>query len=194
MDTLAPPADLVNITECARLLGVNKSTISRQVNSGVIPNHGSGTSPMVSVIEARSARERGLDRSKQRGAGAPLFASPAPPAPEADAETIKPKEPLTYQVARTAREGFDARLAQLKFERECGELLYKTEVVDACFNIGQSLREMMERRRVAIAGRLSGVTDINAINGILSEEDDKLLRAIGEEFDRHFVKVADAAA
>jgi len=99
----------VGIRECARQLGVNASTISRQVASGVIPNRaGEGQQPKVLISEARSAREQGLDRSKQRGADAPLlaFADRAPALPRRSKE-------LHFQAVRTQREAFRAREAQL---------------------------------------------------------------------------------
>jgi len=63
---------LVGVREAARQLGVNPSTISRQVAKGIIPNRGTPRQPMVDLAEARQARATNLDLSKQRGSDSAL--------------------------------------------------------------------------------------------------------------------------
>jgi hypothetical protein len=79
-------SNLVGVSEAARQIGVHKSTISRQVRDGIIPNHGTEMAPLVDVEEAKRARDRGLDRSKQRGPDAPLFGASSAIAPAAEDE------------------------------------------------------------------------------------------------------------
>lgn len=191
----------VTISEAARQLNVHKSTISRQVRDGIIPNRGTDSAPMVDVDEAKLARASGLDRSKQRGPDSPLFnASSTIGAPVDDDDAAPPAAArgqtggLDYQKARTAREGYQARLAQIELEKQLGGLLDKSEVVDAFFALGAGLREMMDTRRQTLASRLVGVTDVSAIAAILVDEDRKLQQAIAESFERRFVtEAADAA-
>ncbi len=47
------------------MLGLNKSTVSRQVSKGLIPNHGTAWAPLIDVGEARAVRDRDLDKSKR---------------------------------------------------------------------------------------------------------------------------------
>src|SRR5690348_15005177 len=120
--------DVVSLTECADALSVHKSTISRQVKAGVIPNHGTIEAPRVSIAEARAARAAQLDQAKQRGPQSPLFAgapetTPAPPdedlaraAEEAVAESegrAPSQRGPTFAEARTSHEGFKALGAKL---------------------------------------------------------------------------------
>lgn len=58
--------DLMGVRQLARHLGVNASTISRQIAKGIIPNRGTPEQPMVSLAEAERARAANLDPSKQR--------------------------------------------------------------------------------------------------------------------------------
>ena len=195
---------LVGIRECARELGVNASTVSRQVRAGIIPNRGTKDAPLVLVSEARGARRRNLDQSKQRGPGAPLFA-PADQEGDstADVQSEAEDEPrahgegkrsgLDFNKARTAREGYQARLAQIELEDRLGNLLDRAETVDAFFTLGTALREALERRAPELAARLDGVADLNARTGLILEDDRRLLQAIVDNFTRRFVS-ADAAA
>src|SRR5262245_23925645 len=127
----AGDAQLLGVRAAARELKLNPSTISRQIAAGIIPNRGTSEVPMVDLKEARTAREAHLDRSKQRGPSAPLFAGevpaaaprPAEPVENPDTDQNEPAGPasttgdrLSYNTARTAREGYQAKLAQLEYE------------------------------------------------------------------------------
>ena len=190
----------MGVREAARELGVNPSTVSRQLRAGIIPNRGSERAPKVLLSEARAARERNLDQSKQRGPESPLFASAgsvAPPEdsvdePEAPASTSRRE--IDYSRARTVREGYLAKSAQLDLEERLGNLLDRAETVDAFFTLGQSLREAMERRAPELAARLLGISDLNQLTAILAEEDRKLLQSIADDFRRNFVEQSSAAA
>jgi hypothetical protein len=192
---------LVGVSEAARQIGVHKSTISRQLAAGIITNRGSKEKPLVDVEEARRARDRGLDRSKQRGPDSPLFGNSSAIAPADEAEPdvdghgapmpAKPSGGLDYQKARTAREGYQARLAQIELEQKLGNLLDKGDVVDAFFTMGQRLREVLEQCRLELAARFG-----DAVGAALAEEFRKLQLGLAEEFERRFVKgeeTADAA-
>lgn len=189
--------NLVGVSEAARQLGVHKSTISRQVAAGIIPNRGTPDAPLVDVEEAKAARARGLDRSKQRGPDAPLFSAssaigPAPVAEEDEAATpaAQPGRPtggIDYQKARTAREGYQARLAQLDLEKQLGNLLDKGEVVDAFFTMGQRLRELLEAARLELQGRFG-----DEVGAALAEHFRTTLKAIAEDFERRFVAAPES--
>lgn len=79
--------ELVSASEAARQLGVHPSQITRGIQQGLITDHAppSFGRPMINVEEAREARSRGLDRSKQRGPQSPLFVEVRAPQPPASA-------------------------------------------------------------------------------------------------------------
>ena len=56
--------DLLTAAEYARLRGLNRSTISRQIRSGQIPTH----EGLIDPTEADRARERNLDPAKSTAA------------------------------------------------------------------------------------------------------------------------------
>jgi len=199
----------VSLSEAARQVGLNKSTISRQLAAGILRNRGTAERPLVDVAEVRAARESGLDRSKQRGPDSPLFGAssaidPVPPESAAEDEEGLPEPPsaatkpasggIDYQKARTAREGYQARLAQIELEQKLGNLLDKSEVVDAFFALGAAVRERLDGRRAELAARLVGIADPGAIIGLIAEADRALLGGITEEFERRFLPPREQAA
>lgn len=180
--------DPVSLTEAAKQLGVHKSTLSRQVAAGIIPNRGEpGGAPMVNVDEARVARTQGLDRSKQRGDGAPLFSAAiaVAAAPDDDEPAAPAKGGVQYQQARTAREGFQARLAQIELEKQLGNLVDKGELVDAFFTMGQRQREILEASVVDLTARFG-----DQVGAAIREEYRKVMQATAEDFERRFAPPA----
>lgn len=196
---------LMTLTDAARELGVHKSTISRQVAAGQIPNRGTARAPMVDVDEARRARDESLDPSKQRGPDAPLFAPERGEGGEdldddAGADSLPGPAParggarstgeLNYLRVRTAREAYAAKQAQLDYEREAGQLCDRAEVQDAFYELGQGLRDGLERRAHSLAQRLAGMTDIAAIRAVIAAEDEALLKRLTDDFARRAQQAA----
>ena len=132
--------NLVGMREAARRLAQNPSTVSRQIATGIISDHGRVDAPLIDVEEARAARAARaghLDRSKQCGSETPLYTGDGPAAahltePDEDAneddeETVgsvstAAKRP-SYTTARTAREGYQAKLAQFEYVERIGRLV-----------------------------------------------------------------------
>src|SRR5262245_5311276 len=184
----AGDAHLLGVRAAARELKLNPSTISRQIAAGIIPNRGTADAPMVNPAEARAARAAHVDRSKQRGPNAPLFAGEVPAAaprpvepvedPDTDDdETASPATPpsdrLSYNTARTARESYQAKLAQLEYEERIGRLVPKSEVELEAFDAARLLRD----RILAAPGQLATMTEEREIAALLRDE---LRRALTE--------------
>lgn len=190
--------ELVSASEAARQLGVHRSVITRDIQRGLIPNHApGGRRPLVNVAEAREARRQGLDRSKQRGPGAPLFAveqrNDAPIAPAlagvaapsaVDGEDAGGRDP-SYQMSRARRESAAAAKAEIELAQIRKETLSRAEVVDAASRLGQMLREGMEARRAALAERLAGL-DVFTINKVLADANEALLEGLAGAMEREF--------
>ncbi len=196
----------VTLTEAAAALGVHKSTISRQVSAGVIPNHGTARAPKVRVSEARLARAGAVDPAKQRGSGAPLFADPgehgangvrpsrSPDDAEDDDAPGTPPGPggVSFTKARTAREAANARLAQIDLEERLGRLLDKREVEDVFFTLSTIVRDELMGQGARLAGDLVGMTEPGEIVAKIDAANRDLLARLEREFKR--LAEPDAAA
>jgi hypothetical protein len=132
--------ELVGVSECARQLEVDKSTISRNVRDSIIPNHGTDEAPLVYVSEARRCREAFLDPSK-RGNHAGRLAGEDAPAGDAggDAEQDPPASAL--RDAKTDLAESQAKLAKIQLEERQGLLGKRAEFEATGFDAGRTLRD-----------------------------------------------------
>jgi hypothetical protein len=170
--------ELVSISEAARRLGVHRSQITRGVQSGLIHNlapAGVGR-PLIDIEQAREARRRGLDQSKQH--------APAP-ALQLVVNNDDPRDP-NFQESRARRERAAADKAEIELAELRGRTLDRAEVVDTTFQLGQMLREAMEARRAALAQRLAGLDGITMVS-VLADADEADLTALADALERKFV-------
>lgn len=167
--------ELVGISEAARALGRNKSTISRQVASGIIPNHAEpGKPPRINIDEARAAIAANVDRSKsstpglgvrssdgmeQNGGQPTLGLDDDYDAPPAAVDDQGSADKLSYNTARTALSAVQAKRAQMDYMRETGQLTARADVERAAEDHARILRDRLLGVAPQIAGALATETD-----------------------------------
>lgn len=167
---------LVGVTEAARALGLNPSTVSRQLGR-VFPNHGTEAKPLVDVDEARSMRAAQLDPVKQRGRGLLLEQPAATPAPAA--EPTGPRRLSDIDRKRQA----DADIAELDAAKAKGQVVDRSRVQAAQREAGQAIREALKSRNRGLAAQLVGKTDPREIAALLDESDHALLVRVASTLD-----------
>lgn len=156
--------ELVGISEAARLIGVNKSTLSRQVKKGIVPNRGTAARPLVNVTEAIEARKNNVDTSKSATPGLGLRAE-MPAAVTESAETVSAAAPaetqsrLDFNTARTASAAVDAKLKQLEYAKQTGLVVEKLTVEREAFSTARALRDRLLAMPARVAGELAVMTD-----------------------------------
>lgn len=181
----------VGLREAARLMTesgykISHSTLSRDIASGAIPNHGTNKRPMVLVDEAIAARADNINQAMRREP--PLSSTPAANGAGASnghaaggeaAPADKPRAPA-LNTARTASEAIKAQLLKIELEEKRRTLLDKAKVHDAFVGMGTHLRGQLEQRRHALAQSLIGMASVGEIGATLTEADDRLLLALHE--------------
>jgi hypothetical protein len=98
--------ELITPAAAARTIGLNRSTLSRQIRNGAIRTH-DGLLKLSEVIEDR-ANNIDLTKARRNGGAEPLV--------DVDGELVSLAE------ARRIKENYLARLAQLRFERLAASL------------------------------------------------------------------------
>jgi len=88
----------------------------------------------------------------------------------------------SYMQAKTLREVFDAKMAQLDYEREIGKLIKKQEVESALFEISRSIRDGLFNCARRIAAEVSGLSTSDECELVIEREH----RAILENMTRQF--------
>jgi hypothetical protein len=140
--------ELVGVREAARQLGVDPSTISRNVAAGIIPNHGTNEAPRINVEEARRCREAFLDPNK-RGSHAGRLAGEDEAAaeleePAGDAEEASTEPDPRAGALRDAKTEIaqtQAELARIQLEEKRGQVGKRADFEAAGFDAGRALRD-----------------------------------------------------
>jgi len=175
-------ADLVGVRAAARELGLNASTISRNVKDGIIPNHGTEAEPLIDVDEARAARDFHLDPSK-RGNAAGLMLGEG----DEDAggsgeigggETVSPGADPKLRQARTAREGYEAMMARLRYEQAAGLLIRRDEVERQLVDASRTVRDALQRLGAKLAPELAAISDPAEVQRLINEAHRSVLEGL----------------
>ena len=136
---------LISIAAAAREIGLNKSTLSRQVASGAIRSHDG----KVKLSEVYEDRAKNIDaaiwsnRPKKGAASrAPLHATSVAEDDADDPDTVEiDGVVLDINAAKALKETYLGRLAKLKFKVESGTLVDADAVHKAVFELSRQDRD-----------------------------------------------------
>lgn len=126
----------------ARHVGISRQAVNKMVQRGKIPLMPDG---QVDFAEADHARRQNGDPAR-RMTEAPAATSP----PKYDKDDLAPERAapgmggLSFSKARTAREAYQAKMAQLEYERQLGRWLPKGEIEDAMVASGRKIRQGLD--------------------------------------------------
>ncbi|WP_018264134.1 hypothetical protein [Methylobacterium sp. WSM2598] len=155
---MAKPDPLITPAEAARLLGLNKSTLHRQVKSGAVRSHDG----KVRLSEVKADRARNVDAQRSaRHAGKTDRLTDAAETEEAAA----PDAGGIYTKARARREFFSAKLRELEYRQKEGELAPIAVMIAAVDRDFGVVRE----RILAVPGKLSGDLDPRQVERLTDE-------------------------
>lgn len=167
----ATPFELVSISEVARTIGINKSTLSRQVESGAVRSH-DGKVVLAQVVEDRKSNvnlsRRGAGRPSPRaGRTGRAASSPVPlhqptqrpPCPDATPAASDAAEGdleqllasgamLLFAAAHRVKENHLARQRAADFEKDIGRLADREAANKLFFDQGRVLRDAWLAARV----------------------------------------------
>lgn len=140
-------------------------------------------------VQQREAHRKPAGRPKAPKREAPDDdTTPEPPAfHEAPQDT--PRGP-TYAQAKTMREAYGAKLAQLEYERETGKLIKKQDVDSAMFEISRTVRDGLINCANRIAAEVSGLTAVDACAEAILKEHRALLDNMARQIRQ---RIPDAA-
>lgn len=127
--------------------------------------------PQKGYMAEVNARQREKHRGPESAAPSPSPASdpPSPPVPPVPPSADTSRN-ATYNQARTAREVFEAKLAQLKYEQEVGKLVNADEVRAEFGRKVTAVRDQFLRLPERLAPMLVGQSDLEAIKRTLTTE------------------------
>ncbi|MCK1402035.1 hypothetical protein IVB45_17470 [Bradyrhizobium sp. 4] len=152
--------ELISISEAARKIGVNKSTLSRQVESGAVRSH-DGKVVLAQVLEDRQnnvnlsqsrrrpAKLKGTKAATKPRTVASADATPGRPdaTPGTDAadgdfeQQLAEGRMLPFAGAQRVKENYLARQRAVDFEKDVGRLVERAAANKAFFDQARELRD-----------------------------------------------------
>jgi len=164
-----PNSDRVTVSQAARVLGLNKSSVSRQVGKLGIDRDDQGR---FSLAAYRAARGADLNPLMRRQPAAPAESTPTDGRPASDIadESDAPPEPARRPglvSAQTAHKALQAKRLELEIAKEEGRLVERVEVRSAVMTASRLLRDAMLGLPSRLAGDLAGMTDAVEIRDLL---------------------------
>lgn len=203
----AIPADAVSISEAARQIGINKSTLSRQVDSGAVRSHGG----KVVISEVLADRKANLNLSQSRRKpgkgkgpaasrtaqaksgpsdatkGGPDATKPRPDATGGDDEDLQLEDGrlVTFSQAQRIKENYLARQRALDFEVAAGRLVDRAAATKVFFDKARQFRD-------AWMGWPARIAILMAAD--LGVEDRKLVEVLTKYVRQHLTELGEPAA
>jgi len=187
----------VSRAEFARLMGVNKSTVTRWAEKGQIVVE----SGQVNVEASRERlRETGgarpdvadrhaSERGTKVGAGETATVKESLPVQQQDDRVGN-----SYQAARAVKEKYAALGAKLDYERAVGNLIPKEDVDLALRSFGASVRAKLDVVADQIAPLVAPVSDLDEVHALVSEHMRGILTAVADDMGRAAVAAGKSGA
>lgn len=123
-------------------IGKTKQYVNKLVKNGKIPLR---PDRKIDFAEADFALNRLADPARQQ---TPVTPPVSPSVPASDlfeaAPTMQQTAAPTFADVKTAREGYQAKLSKLQYEREIGKLVNKAELEKALVSAGRSIRQKLD--------------------------------------------------
>jgi len=185
---------LVTAAGYARLRNLNRSTVSRQVKSGLIPIHDGG---LIDPAEADRARERNLDPAKVAAADVRKH-NPSPTESRTPLAEVKPTgdpdaavdddvaagtAPEDYWAVRTRHEKAKADRAELDLAAQQGKLLDAEVITSHWAALGTLVRDVVMSIPSRVVNRLPDEWR-RQVSLIVTEETRRALSAISHELSQ----------
>lgn len=161
-------ATLITPSRYAKLRGLSRSTISREVKRGQIPTH----KGLIDPREADLARKRNLDMSRR----------PQDAAAADDLAAIS-SSASAYEIlirARAARELAAAKERQLNLRKRQGELLELEDVKRTWTNAVVAMENRLRQIPDVLAPRVAAMDNVLDARALIAKEIESALRALYE--------------
>jgi hypothetical protein len=165
----------------AKRKGVTPQYINKLVQRGVIRKIGR----MIDPKQADAAIRRSSvspERSKLRATGKKTSSSrPKKPTKKAQGSPKPDSATKSLTAAKAMRENFQAKIAELDYEKQIGNLLPREQVVIAEQRKNANIRTQFRKLARSVAPMLSRVSDPAEVENLLREEIDVVLNQLARD-------------
>lgn len=189
------PDPLISIPAAAKAIGIERTTLGKQVRAGAVRSHG-GKVRLSEVLADRAAnidlgrskrRQGAIDEPERVEAPAAALAARDEPGPDDDADDGAPVivdgVAMAYADARALKETYLARLKRLEFDTKRGELGRVADMQARNDEVAAIIRE----RLLAIPGECSDMLSREQVEFVRDKIYDAMedLSALGTQAEDH---------
>ena len=173
--------------EFARVMGVNRSTVTRWAEKGQLVLDGERVIVEASrqrLAETAGARPDVADRhAAARGGTLPTAAAGRPP-PSAPSSAPDDRIGNSYQAARAVKEKYAALKAKADYETQIGNLIRREDVEAAFRAVGGAVRAALDVMPDQVAPVIAPVTDLEDAHALLTEASRNILNGVHDAIKR----------
>jgi len=155
------PAALVSQAEYARLRGVSRQAVHKDIRSGKIPTVDGKIDP----VAADMALALAADPAKIHASAHGMPETAQRMIPAEDGAVV-----LSYWEAKAKKESYQAEIARLDCERRRGELVEAGQVKKDAFRFGRQVRDRLEGIPARISAMVAAEGDPLRVQQLLSAE------------------------
>lgn len=160
--------------EVAEAIGIKRQMVEKYIARGLFKEVAPGR---LILDDCRRAYETQTDPGRRLRVVEPTSPAPATPPPPASGSTGEPDLGLfDFQAARTNRENWNAKAAELKYREAAGLLIPREEVAAKEFAVARKLRD----RILGFPARLANFCPPDAMK-IVTDECDQLVRELQDD-------------
>lgn len=170
-------AEWVKQAEAARAVGISPPALSRWIRRGLLVTDADRRVDMERVREIAAQRDPARSPAA-RAVAAEAGASRPLPDIDLSAAWGDDMAAVSFQDARTLREVFEARMARLKYETACGELIDARQAAAAITTAAANMRLTLEALPDRYATRLAAESDAATCAEILTAAVGEVLQAL----------------
>lgn len=177
----------LNLSEFAKLMGVTRQAISYAVKRGKIKTKMLGKTRMVHGVRATKEWEKNIDPKASAKGRKPKNKKSLTEKQIENAPEFKPKTYEGFTMADAERQDkvYKARLSQLKYLEQAGQLVKIDKIQRQAFETGRKIRDALMGLPTRLAHELAVETDPHKLEIRLTKElTDVLDRIIGEKNDK----------
>lgn len=176
----------VTLSELARRLGFNRAYIHKLKLRGMLPFDDAG---LIDEDIARAAIEANKDPDKAYMAEVNQRQRESGGYPREPPGEAAPSNNVSYMKAKTMREAFAAKIAQLDYKERCGELVDAQSVAKAITDAASIIQTSLERVPDRLAERVAAESDAAICHTLLTGEMDAMLAELTALCDRMAAQV-----
>ena len=161
------PTNLVTVSEFAKIMGVGRQAVDHATQKGRIPFQKVNGRKMIEPVEAKGLWLAGRSKTAYNKNPSGL-AKPKTESPKVEEGVGAQFKGVTIAESERRDKYYKAKLAEIKYEKEAGELVSAQEIEKIAFELARKLRDKIMSVPTRVSHELAAETDPHAMEKMLT--------------------------